>query len=132
MHRTLHETTEMTIKEPVLVDNEIIPVIEWLNSMHSVYTTWSCQGEDSCGQQPYVLFLCGAREEYEHVVSVIKEFEEKHPNITSLFFSKDVCLPDGISPPAELLFRDEASLQLFCEYLPTVERMKCPCSCGDQ
>jgi hypothetical protein len=39
-----------------MVDVEIIPLIEWLNTLPGVTTCYSCQGDED--SKPYVLFRC--------------------------------------------------------------------------
>jgi hypothetical protein len=58
-----HKTTHVIIKSAD-VDEEILPVVSWLNGFNHVQTQYCCQGEDddnnkfSVPQEPYVVFHC--------------------------------------------------------------------------
>lgn len=46
------------------VDNDIKPIIKWLNSFDGIFTRWSCQGDDNkpC-QWPYIVIWIETMEE---------------------------------------------------------------------
>jgi len=61
----LHKTKEIVVQKAD-IDEGIIPLINWMNSLQDVYTLYSCQGSNKkiadcalCTKNtPYVSFLC--------------------------------------------------------------------------
>lgn len=55
----MHEEVVCMIGDKsVKVDKGIWPILHWLNRLPGVRTLYSCQGEDSTEQRPYVVFFC--------------------------------------------------------------------------
>jgi hypothetical protein len=66
---------KMTPLKTILVDDEIAPLVNWLNSLLGVFTLWSCQGDDAKEGEPYslpyVVFICMYDEAYDQISEVV-------------------------------------------------------------
>lgn len=79
-----HKTSPVAIKVAE-IDNEIIPVIKWLNSFRWVYTRWCCQGDsDPKGNNfdnkySYVIFyLDSTPEDLRDICQALDNFATIH------------------------------------------------------
>lgn len=81
-----HQAKPISVKT-ALVDEMMIPLIEWLNSYESIHTTYCCQGEpwdsekseeDNKFYAPYVSFICTNQLELILVLSIIRYAAEVH------------------------------------------------------
>jgi hypothetical protein len=77
-----HKTVRIVIKEAD-VDVEMVPVVNWLNSFHSVTTQFCCQGNDKAKHKredgkrldpPYVLFTCWDRQDLMQILWAIRHY----------------------------------------------------------
>jgi hypothetical protein len=76
-----HRQTEIVLKRAI-VDDRIIPVLEWLNSFHGVYTIWSCQGQDSDhlggdSYLPYISFISACRNDLSTIKAKVAVFAQE-------------------------------------------------------
>jgi len=59
----------------VVVDEKIIPVLDWLNSYQSVNTNWCCQGgpaTTNVHEEPYVIFTCLFEEDLHKILKTLE------------------------------------------------------------
>jgi hypothetical protein len=68
----VHQTGGTSVE----IDVEILPVVEWLNSLKTVSTTDSCQGDEELGKDynlPYVSFFSDS-DDLIRILKVVREF----------------------------------------------------------
>jgi hypothetical protein len=69
-----HQTKKIFIKE-IEVDVGIEPVVRWLNSMDSVFTLYSCQGDPSGtpspSSLPYIRFMAQGNEHLPRITAAV-------------------------------------------------------------
>ena len=118
-----HEATGIILKEAT-VDDKLIPVVEWINSL-GCYTLGGCQGDDTsnhcCASNPYVMFLCWDLESLEHIISVVKAFnfvhKDKYENPASLKLRTSLVQHFALSRRLEFALLNEEVLPLFCKHI---------------
>lgn len=79
---SIHKTVDIVIKRAE-VDEEIVPLVEWLNSFKGVVTLYCCQGhtkEEVCedGRFPYstyVLFTCSNQWSLMQILEKMTNFD---------------------------------------------------------
>ena len=86
-HGYVNEKTHKTVRVKVGlaaeadVDEEIVPVINWLNGYNSVRTLWCCQGDyavEEYHRKPYVTFECGAAADIHDILFMFDQFSERY------------------------------------------------------
>lgn len=104
-----HKTKKIAIKE-AKVDEKIIPLIKWMNSLEGVHTLFSCQGSNRknsecswCAEgSPYVMFMCFNQVNLAKILELFENrtqteiyYFEGSVKYTSRFFNID-CLQSCI------------------------------------
>lgn len=77
-----HPTHAITIQgQPVHIDNDMIPVVEWLNSLPGTKTCYCCQGDvndpddvDANCNKPYVLWRSNSQLSVKAVLELFQRF----------------------------------------------------------
>jgi len=78
----MDERTRKVVLKTADIDVGIIPVVNWLNSFHSTFTLWCCEGrkkgEPRCdpnghSAHPYVTFLCGELRDLDAIHAVARQ-----------------------------------------------------------
>ena len=118
-----HEATGIILKE-AKIDDKIIPVVEWVNSLEC-YTTACCQGCDEsdhcCISHPYIIFVCWGLESLEHIISIVKSFnfsyKDKYKNPVSLELQTSLVSHFALSRKISLSMSNEEILPLFCNHI---------------
>lgn len=102
------------------IDENIIPVVEWINSINCC-TIACCQGHESsinpCSSHPYVVFTCWNYESLQHIISVCKYFDNVNHNAIELTYEKSLSNHSALSQVISLDLNNEACLQLFSEHI---------------
>ena len=80
-----HPTQPVNIRGRLIdIDLDMIPVVEWLNSIHGVRTLYCCQGDirkapfTDGGHPPYILLRCWSLDSIGTICRILTEFSEAH------------------------------------------------------
>ena len=131
-----HDTTKLVLKEAD-IDDGIVPVINWLNSMDGLLTLHCCQGtkyekdekdeKDGAGWLPYVSFMCCGAAPLQYVLGEVKKFNSNCPNpIQQIRISSDIDLTeiDYVAPRYTIYWEDVEALEKFIKYLNSCENTR--------
>ena len=116
-----HRTRSVPIKNAE-VDEKILPVVLWLNTYRSVYTIFSCEGDER--GDPYVLFTCSSLETLYDIQRTI--MDANHPANSGGTRVWGVNRMDDIKVYTNMFesvlrfnmrFKDKNALRAFCAFL---------------
>lgn len=73
-----HPTRALALKL-IEVDEEIVPLVRWINDFMDTFTLWSCQGDsdEEQAQGPYVMFMCRDSESISKIKVAVYECSTK-------------------------------------------------------
>ena len=124
-----HPTVLLTLQGvQAHIDQDIAPVIQWLNSLPNTYTSFSCQGDiqhphhKQISHRPYVLWFCNKQPSLEYILSMFDLFRKHHATnngtVTHHFYTVETqveMFQDKIRYNSK--WYDNLSLQDFTQWL---------------
>jgi hypothetical protein len=108
-----HKTKKIIIKTAE-VDEEIVPIVKWLNSFEGIQTLYSCQG----GNIDFESYISFVSDNYENIISVLETIRNIQNQNEKCFMRTEVDYNNSIFPLRYTIrWYDNKSMLDFCRFL---------------
>lgn len=95
--KIFHKTIQ--VQETYNVDEDILPVVEWLNSINGVKTDFCCHGDEDIKFDPYISFVCDSMLSFNFIIFKFQGFIENG------LVKIDVSEPNFVVPRVRFVIR---------------------------